>query len=90
MFCKFSLKILFILHFFLIPIQLAPELKLKIVCPYDQKMIQAKIAEQIGVSKSIVLKTLLSTKNWATCVFKRKWKAKNSFKGWYNTIIALK
>ena len=36
--------------------QLTPELRLKIYCLYDQKMTQAKIAEQICVSKSTVSK----------------------------------
>jgi len=35
--------------------QLTPEFRLKIVCLYDQKITQAKITEQIDVSKNTVL-----------------------------------
>ncbi|KKO75133.1 hypothetical protein AAJ76_3100035588 [Vairimorpha ceranae] len=53
---NFSFKSYLFFNFFYFPIQLTAEHRLKIVCLHGQKITQGKIVEQIGVSKSTVLR----------------------------------
>lgn len=70
--------------------QHTPELRLKIVCFYDQKMTQAKMVEQIGLSKSTVSRTLSKYKKTKQVVhLKENGRTKTFLKDDINITLAL-